>query len=172
MNIRLFFNAMKKMFLTSAILCLLAMMNSCVVIDYNGFCDMYVKNESGHSVEFDVYDECGRFSETITLTNGEFKKIHSYVDMGYAPVDPQRIFHDTAVFRFDGGISLTHTGTLYEDKDYHMIVKPFYPEKNNIFDISSWKIVSTMKNKHCPLETGVYTLTEEDYLSAESQTIP
>lgn len=168
MNIHLFY-AMKKMFLTSAILCLLAMMNSCVVIDYNGFCDMYVKNGSGHPVEFDVYDDCGRISETITLPDGEIKKIYSYVEMGYAPVDPQRIFSDTVVFRFDEEILLTHTGTLYEDEYYHIIVKPFYPENNNIFNISSWKIVSTWKNKHCPWEIGVYTLTEEDYQNALQQ---
>ena len=162
---------MKKLFLLGAMLCALGMMNSCVVVDYNGFCDMYVKNESGHLVEFEVHDAYGRHPETITLANGESKKIYSYVDMGYASVDPQLIFLDTVVFRFDNGMSLTCTGTLYEDEYYHIMVKPFSPENNNVLDITSWDITRTQKNKHCPLEIGVYTLTEEDYRTAESQTI-
>ena len=72
---------MRKLFLFGAIVCALLIMNSCVVVDHNGFCDMYIQNESGHLVEFEVYDANGRNPETITLANGESKIIYSYVAM-------------------------------------------------------------------------------------------
>ena len=33
-------------------------------------------------------------------------------------------------------MNLTCTGTLYEDEYYHVIVKPFSPEDNNVLDIT------------------------------------
>lgn len=163
---------MKKLLFLGAMVCFLGMTLSCGITDYSGFCDMYIANESGHSVEFEVYDDYGRNPTTVAIPNGSIVKVRSYEDMGYASVDPQRIFLDTVVFRFDDGMNMTCTGTLYEDEYYHMIVKPFSPENNNALDISSWDITSTQKNKHCPLEIGVYTLTEESYHTAEYQTIP
>ena len=163
---------MKKVFLLGAMVCALGMMLSCGITDYSGFCDMYIANESGHSVEFEVYDEYGRNPTTIAVPNGGKVKVQSYEEMGYASVYPQRIFLDTVVFRFDDGMNLTCAGTLYEDEYYHTIVRPFSPEDNNVLDVSSWDITRTQKNEHCPLEIGVYTLMEENYKTAEQQTIP
>ena len=153
-------------------LCTFAMMVSCsnlVMVDYAGYCDMYVANASGHTVEFETYDELGRDPQTTVIPDGGKVKVRSYYDMGSAPVNPQRIFLDTVVFRFDDGTNLTHTGTIYEVEYYHRVIKPFYPDSNNVLDLASWAVTRTHKSEHCPLEIGVFTLTESDYATALQQ---
>ena len=161
---------MKKPSLIGTLLAAVLMFAACMVeIDYAGYCEMYVENESGHAVEFETYDEYGRNPQTVTIANGEKLQICYASEMGFAAVIPQRVFHDTVVFRFDDGVTLTHIGTLYEE---YYIGMPYTPEDHNILDVNSWEVTHSQVGRHSPKQTGVYTLTEEDYNYGLTQNTP